>query len=174
MIGKADLGLTDGERGPIRAIVLAVLLMAMWLLMSGIYKPLVVGLGVFSVILCAFLVRHLGLLSKPTFNEDFALWRALRYAFWLTVEIGKADWAVAKIILSPDRPKNQRLIFVPAEQRTEHGKMLFATSITITPGTVTVETEPDRFLVHALTDEAADKGALAAMGAKVCALEKLG
>jgi len=155
-----------------RSIVLAVLLFALWLLMSGIYKPLIVGLGVFSVILCTFIVHRLGLLKFETFTEDFELLRLLRYGFWLTVEIGRADWAVTKVILSQSLPKRQRLIFVPAKQRTEHGKMMFANSITITPGTVTVETEPDRFLVHALTDEAADKRALAEMGSRVCAIEK--
>jgi len=148
--------------------------MALWLLMSGVYKPLIIGLGVFSVILCTWIVNRLGLFEHKTFNEDFAPLRLFRFAFWLTVEIGKADWAVTKVILSQSLPKRQRLIFVPAEQRTEHGKMIFANSITITPGTVTVETEPDRFLVHALTDEAADKRALADMGARVCAIEKSG
>ncbi len=146
--------------------------MALWLLMSGIYKPLVVGLGVFSVLLCTWLVHRLGLLGENVFHEDFVLYRVVRYVFWLTVEIGKADWAVTKVILSPYLPDRQRLIFVPACQSTEHGKMMFANSITITPGTVTVETEADRFLVHALTDEAADQTALAEMGDKVAAMER--
>ena len=146
--------------------------MALWLLMSGIYKPLVIGLGVFSALLCTWIVNRLGLLKLNGFFEEFALFRVIRYSFWLVIEIGKADWAITKVILSPELPKRQRLIHVPAEQRTEHGKMMFGNSITITPGTVTVETEPDYFIVHALTDEAADKRALAAMGAKVCSIER--
>lgn len=164
-------GIVSGE-SVIRPVVLAVLLIILWLLMSGIYKPLVISLGLFSAILCAFIVHHLGLFRHSTFLEDFKPLKILRYGFWLTVEIGKADWAVTKVILSKDLPKRQRLIFVPADQNTEHGKMMFGNSITITPGTVTVETERDKFLVHALTDEAADKTALAEMGRRVCAIEK--
>lgn len=95
----------------------------------------------------------------------------MKYLIWLTVEIGKADWAVTKVILSPNSLKRQRLIKVPANQHTDFGKMLFANSITITPGTVTVETESDQMIVHALTDEAADLTALGDMGNRVCAIE---
>ncbi len=162
----------QNRRKQIRALILALLLMALWLLMSGIYKPLVMSLGVFSVVLSTWLVGRLGLLNDYAFHEDFVLWRVVRYAFWLTVEIGKADWAVTKVILSPGLPDRQRLIYVPAKQKTEHGKMMFANSITITPGTVTVETESEQFLVHALTDEAADQTSLARMGSEVSSLER--
>lgn len=140
--------------------------------MSGIYKPLIVGLGVFSSLLSAWLVNRLGLLDSKTPSEAFFPFRLVRYLFWLIVEIGKADWAVTKVILAPTLPRDQRLIRIPARQRTELGKMLFGNSITITPGTVTVETEPDTFIVHALTDEAADLDTLDAMGARVAALER--
>ena len=87
------------------------------------------------------------------------------------VEIGKADWAVTKVILSADRGDDQRLLHVKSEQRCEFAKMLYANSITITPGTITVETEPGRFIVHALNEEAGDLAALSAMARRVCDLE---
>lgn len=142
--------------------------------MSGIYKPLIIGLGVFSCVLSAWLVRRLGLLDSETPSGTLSPLRLLRYLCWLVVEIGKADWAVVKVILAPSLPRSQRLLRIPAKQQTDLGKMLFGNSITITPGTVTVETEPDTFIVHALTDEAADLDTLAAMGDRVAALEMAG
>ena len=157
----------------LRALALFASLFVLWLLMSGIYKPLLLVLGVFSSALSTWIVLRLGLVDKtvPVFQE-MRLWSFLRYIFWLTVEIGKADWAVTKVILNPDLPRRQHLIAVASSQRSDLGKALFANSITLTPGTLTVETEDERFIVHALNDEAADIEALSAMDARVTALEK--
>ena len=75
-------------------------------------------------------------------------------------------------ILEPEGNLRQRLIKVPAAQKRELARALFANSITITPGTVTVETESDHLIVHSLTDEAADLEALEDMGARICAIER--
>ncbi len=139
--------------------------------MSGIYKPLIIGLGVVSVVLCIWIVHKLRILeAQPVFGsiEPFSL---IAYLFWLTKEIGKADWAVTKVILSPDIPDDQRLIAVPTRQKTDFGRMIFANSITITPGTITVETEEDRFIVHALNKAAADQESLGDMNDRVAATE---
>ena len=155
----------------IRAFLPTLGLLALWLLMSGVYEPLIIGFGVLSSLLCVWIIARLEILTPHGFFNGINPIGLIRYLFWLTVEIGKADWAVTKVILSADLPDRQRLILVPARQRSDVGKMLFANSITITPGTVTVETEADHFIVHALTDEAADHDALAEMGARVCNTE---
>ncbi|MEL6967907.1 MAG: Na+/H+ antiporter subunit E [Pseudomonadota bacterium] len=154
-----------------RAVNLFVALFALWLVMSGIYKPLIIGLGAVSCALTVALVARLKLMDQPIYRDMKGM-ALLNYLFWLTVEIGKADWAVTKVILGDPNNVQQRLIEVPANQATELGKMLYANSITITPGTVTVQTAGDRFFVHALTDEAADMKALEAMGQRVCQLER--
>lgn len=155
-----------------RAAIVSIVFFALWLLMSGIYEPLIIGFGVVSSVLCVWIINRLQILDARGLSNQIGLLSFGRYLFWLTVEIGKADWAVMKIILAPDALVRQRLIHVPAGQKTDFGKMLFANSITITPGTITVETEPDHFIVHALSDDAADKDALAVMENKVSALEK--
>jgi len=147
-------------------------LFALWLVMSGIYQSLIIGFGLISSVLCVWIIFRLGLVDDKAILQRFRFFAGLRYLFWLTVEIGKADWAVSKVILSSVMPKQQRLIGVPARQSSDIAKVLFANSITITPGTVTVETEADHLIVHALTDEAADLVALEDMGARICAIER--
>lgn len=139
--------------------------------MSGIYKPIIVALGLASCVLTVVIVARLKLLSQPVYKDMKGL-ALVNYVFWLLVEIGKADWAITKVILGNPDAVRHRFIEVPANQRTDLGKMLFANSITITPGTVTVQTAGDKFFVHALTDDAADLDALAEMGGRVCALER--
>ncbi len=155
-----------------RLALIFVTLFALWLAMSGIYdSSLILGLGLVSCLVCVWIINRLGLVFPDAPLGALRPMAAVRYVFWLIVEIGKADWAVAKVILSPDLPRRQRLIKVVCQQSTDLGRALFANSITITPGTVTVETEDDCFIVHALTDEAADMQALNEMGARVASLE---
>ena len=72
------------------------------------------------------------------------------------IEIVKANIAVALRIVSPRLPIRPRVIRVRAGQRTDIGRVIYANSITLTPGTVTVDTEGDHITVHALTPEAAE------------------
>jgi multicomponent Na+:H+ antiporter subunit E len=65
----------------------------------------------------------------------------------------------------------QNLFTVPYTQRTDLGQVIFANSITLTPGTVSVETETGHFLVHAVSYTENDMDALADMDARVSATE---
>lgn len=93
------------------------------------------------------------------------------YIGWLLVEIAKSNIAVTKTILSSSMPIKQKLFNVPYTQRTDLGQVIFANSITLTPGTVTVETEDGHFLVHALSYSHDDLEALADMDRHVRAAE---
>ncbi len=154
-----------------RAILYTLSLLILWLLMSGVYEPLTIGFGVLSAILVVWIIAKLGILGTRRLSDEVSLFKFCKYIFWLIIEIGKADWAVTKVILSPKQVVRQRLLSVPASQQSDFGKMLYANSITITPGTITVETEPNQFIIHALTDAAADLSALEEMGNRVCSIE---
>ena len=93
------------------------------------------------------------------------------YICWLLVEIAKCNIAVTKTILSSSVPTKQNLFDVPYTQRTDLGQVIFANSITLTPGTVTVETEDGHFLVHALSYSHNDLAALADMDRRVSTTE---
>ncbi len=93
---------------------------------------------------------------------------------WLLVEIAKANWAVTKIILSPNMPIRQHFFAIPYTQKTDLGQVIFANSITLTPGTITIETEPDTFLVHAVAYTDDDIAALADMDRRVSNNRKSG
>jgi multicomponent Na+:H+ antiporter subunit E len=93
------------------------------------------------------------------------------YFGWLLLEIAKSNIAVTKKILSASMPIKQNLFDVPYTQRTDLGQVIFANSITLTPGTVTVETEDGHFLVHALSYSSDDMGALADMDRRVSETE---
>ena len=136
------------------AIALTVVLAGIWLLWSGHLEALLLGLGFLSCIVAVALAARMGIVDDE--GVPLALvGRAARYAPWLLWQIVKANIDVARRILSPRLPVAPRLIRVRAQQRSAVGRALFANSITLTPGTVSVDVDGDTIVVHALTAEAA-------------------
>lgn len=154
-----------------RVIGTAILMMALWLLMSGIYKPLIIGFGVMSVVLTLWVTRTMDKVDDDAVELKLGVVKTAIYFGWLMVEIVKANWAVIKIVLSPKMPINQNIFRINHSQKTDLGQVIFANSITLTPGTITVETEPGKFLVHAVSYSDDDLDALADMDAHVSAIE---
>ena len=153
------------------AITMAIGLFGLWLLLSGFYdNSLLLGFGVISCVVCVYIAARMEVVDHESVPLQLKL-GIVGYLFWLTAEIGKANWAITKVILSPRMKLQQRMINIPASQKTDVGRVTFANSITLTPGTITVETEKNGFLVHALTNDAADFAALADMGERVTAVE---
>jgi len=156
----------------LRSFFTALCLFALWFLMSGITKPLTLGLGLGSAFFAIWIVRRMddaadaGRLELRLRPFEF-----FKYLCWLMVEIAKANWAVTKVILSPNMPIRQKLFPVPYTQKTDLGQTIFANSITLTPGTISVEVEPDHFLVHALAYSSDDPAAIADMDARVTKTE---
>jgi multicomponent Na+:H+ antiporter subunit E len=154
----------------VHVIGLGASLMAFWLLMSGFFTPLLISLGVTSVLLVLYIAHRMDLYDHETFPYHLKL-RFLGYWGWLAKEIFKANIDVAKIVLSPRMPISPRVVRVKATQKTDLGLVIFANSITLTPGTVTIDIEGDEMVVHALSQDLADGVLNGDMDARVTAVE---
>lgn len=76
----------------------------------------------------------------------------------------KANIDIVRRILSPGKPSiNPRMIELPQSQESDLGAVIYANSITLTPGTVTIKLSQDSLTVHALSEDAANKLASGAM-----------
>jgi multicomponent Na+:H+ antiporter subunit E len=82
--------------------------------------------------------------------------KALLYWHWLLKEIVKSAWDVSKIILHLKLPISPSLVRFKPTQKTEVGLVIHAQSITLTPGTITIEARPNECLVRALTRSGAE------------------
>lgn len=89
--------------------------------------------------------------------------QTLVYFRWLFGEIIKANIAVVRAVLSPNLTVSPMLVRIPTPQKTDIGKVMFANSITLTPGTVSVDVQDDHILVHALLSEMSDPADFAEM-----------
>lgn len=145
------------------AFMLTLALVLYWIIMSGIYTPMILILGVISITLVVLLTWRMKILDVETVPYH-NIPKALSYYVWLFVEIVKANVQVVRAVLSPNLEVSPTLIRVPARQTSEIGKTVFANSITLTPGTVSMEMEGDMILVHALLSEMANPDDFAEMG----------
>ena len=149
----------------------SVILGSLWLLWSGIYKSLLIIFGAGSVLLVLLITTRMNSVDDDRIQIELNPLKFIGYIGWLLVEIAKCNIAVTKTILSYSMPIKQNLFDVPYTQQTDLGQVIFANSITLTPGTVTVETEDGHFLVHALSYSHDDLEALADMDRRIRAAE---
>jgi len=138
----------------LRSLLLFAVLFGVWLLWSGHTERLMLGFGVFSCGLIVFLMRRMegGDHSRVPLS---AYARMLVYLPWLVWEIVKSNLHVARMVLTPGAI-SPRLVRTKASQKTDFGKVLYANSITLTPGTITLDLRGNQLLVHALTKDTAD------------------
>jgi len=153
-----------------RAILLTVILSLLWLGNSGHYTPLILSFGAASVFAVVFIALRKNIvdIEGAPYEIGFSI---LSYWPWLFVEIVKANIDVTKRILSPKLNISPTLFTLKSSQHSDLGKVLYANSITLTPGTVTIAIEGDTFLVHALSEDAAKDLEEGGMDRKVSATE---
>ena len=86
----------------------------------------------------------------------------------------KSSLDVVRRVLHPSLPIEPQTIRVVASQNTDLGRVTYANSITLTPGTLTVDALDDQFTVHAIDDYAAESLRSGAMDRKITDLEPAG
>lgn len=137
------------------ALSLALVLYAFWLLLSGYFTAFLMMAGAGSAIAVVVLAHRMDLVDHESHPIHLS-WRLLAYWPWLFWEIIKSAWDVSKIIVDPRLPISPTMIRVMASQKTVVGLVTYANSITLTPGTISVDVKQGEILVHALTRAAAE------------------
>ena len=154
-------------------IRLALTMSVTWFLLSGMLKPQLLILGVLSVALVTWLAYRFEVLEhrgQPVFIRILGV---AKYWGWLLIEIFKSNVAVTKILIHPDLPMKPVLRTVSATPNTEMGRVIYANSITLTPGTTAINfTRNGDILVHALHEDSLDELEQDVMAAHVRAMEE--
>ncbi len=158
----------------IHVLSTAAVLLLFWLVMSGVYTPFLITAGViFSGAVTIFCARHLGVINREGHPLHLIL-SAVTYWPWLAWQIALSAWTVSLIIINPRLPISPTLLRVNASQKSDVGKVTYANSITLTPGTISVDMEGDEILVHALTRKGAAELAAGTMDRRVSRFEGTG
>ena len=125
----------------------------LWMLLSAHFEPLLVGLGVASILFTLFLALRMDVIDHE--SHPFHLTsRLLKFWVLLFWEIIKANTDVVLRVLG-FRSISPIVINLPVPHKTDLGRVIYANSITLTPGTVSIDVKQDCIIVHALSEEGA-------------------
>jgi multicomponent Na+:H+ antiporter subunit E len=155
----------------VKQLTLFVGLAGLWLLLSGLYKPLVLGLGLASCLLVVWLVRRFETIDHESVPLSLG-WRIVPYWLWLLKEIVMSSLTVTRIVLAPTLRISPRMVKVASLPRSEVVRVVLGNSITLTPGTLTTDIDEQGVItVHALTAAGAADVLAGEMNRRAHALE---
>ena len=124
---------------------------ALWVVLNGKWTTEIGVFGlVFAALAYAFTWKYMGYSPKVDFALLMRAPSALRYGVNLIVEIIKANLAVSKMILKQDFVPEPQLVQFDVDLKKNRHLVALANSITLTPGTITVDLDENHLLVHAL------------------------
>jgi multicomponent Na+:H+ antiporter subunit E len=130
-------------------------LFVVWLLLSGRYNLPHMILG--FMLSCVVAWLNTGYPHSPFHN--FPWGRQVKYWPRLLLQIVKSSWHLTKIILNPSLPITPKLLTYRSHLKHRGAVMMLGNSITLTPGTITVDINGNHFIVHAI-DEASSEDLL--------------
>ena len=136
-----------------RAIALFVVLYAFWFILSGMTKTYFLGVGAACCAFTAWFCTRLEIVGDEG-QPTRGLIPFLLYLPWLFWQVVLANIDVMKRVWLSSDSIDPRMVDLPVQTKHPVAKALYANSITLTPGTVAVQCDDDKFLVHALTEDA--------------------
>ena len=149
-------------------------LLILWIILSGRFDAFHLIMGVGASALVTALSGDLLFTSRNP-RGLFRLWlRLAGYIPWLLYEIFLANLHVMKLVFHPRMLDliDPKIITFDSQLKGDYARMLFANSITLTPGTITVDvTVWGRFSVHCI-DDASGKSLPGKMEQKIAAVFK--
>ncbi|MCB1676394.1 MAG: Na+/H+ antiporter subunit E, partial [Halioglobus sp.] len=142
-----------------------------WLLWSGIYKPLLLGLGALSCLLTCYIARRMDYFDRDFFMLHFSA-RLLVYLAWLAKEVVRSSLEVSRIVLDPRLPISPTVLDLDARALHPIDRAILGNSITLTPGTLALDVHRGVVKVHCLTRDGADALMSSGMERRVAALRR--
>lgn len=132
---------------------LFVLLLLFWAVLSfQLDEGFLVGAGIVTTAATTILVVRSDLVIRDWGPVHWAMGLVF-YLPWLLLQILRANLRVIRLVWHPKLPISPRMVRVPCSLTTHTGRAIYANSITLTPGTVTIDLEANEYLVHALTED---------------------
>ena len=146
--------MTEARSANLRRAIVFTILFGFWLVFSGHFDRLHLGLGIVCCALVATLSYDLLLPNTPSSLWLVQIWRLCLYTPWLLYEIVLANFHVVYLVFRPGQIRPQVVRF-HTRLKSDVARAALGNSITLTPGTITLDIQDGEFHVHALSDKAA-------------------
>lgn len=143
-------------------------MVCLWLLLSGLFKTQLIILGILSVAFVLFLAQRMRVLEHRGQSFYVGFLQSILYWRWLLYQILLSNIDVTRRVWSPELNIKPKLKQVSATPNTELGRVVYANSITLTPGTTAINFTPSGdVLVHALHEDSLEELEAGEMAARV-------
>ncbi len=132
------------------------ILMIVWVLLNNTFQPdiLIVGAGI-AFFLSLFFCKNCELFNEMNFTPKGLLYTIIFLGVFF-VELIKSNLDVTRRVLTPSLPINPGIVEVKTKLKSKFARMLLANTITLTPGTLTVEVKDDSYFIHWIDVESED------------------
>lgn len=137
-----------------------IILLALWFSMSGIFdEKKIIFFGIASSLVISWYITPSLVLGGLKSDKNYFMlhvnpFKLAAYFFWLIREIIKSALSVSKVILSPGNDTEPQLVWFKADYDNPLARALLANSITLTPGTITIDIFDDGvYSCHCLTND---------------------
>ena len=132
------------------------ILLIFWALLSGKYDSFHLTLGAICSIIIAYLTHELLFANVRVGDTMLIVQRFITYIPWLVYQIILSNIHVAYLALSPKMPIEPQILRFSTKLESDISWVTLANSITLTPGTITMDIKEGEFFVHALSKKVAD------------------
>ena len=154
-----------------RFVLTALIMFVFWIFLSGEFSFILLLSGIISSLLVSYISHDL-LIGNGNMKLGFIRTiRFIRFLPWLLWQIVLANIDLAIRTLHPKMPINPMLLNFKNNLKTDLGMVIMANSITLTPGTVTIDVNENEFLVHVISEKAAQSLISGEMQARVKKIE---
>jgi len=155
----------------IQTASLTILLVMFWLLNSGHYTPLILSLGLISIILVVYIAKRMNVIDEE--SQPLHLTRGiLFYYIWLIKELVISNMEVVSRIWRAQNNYRPAMATIKITQGSDMARVIYANSISLTPGTITTDVRHDSITVHALDESSIVALNGGEMAARIMRLEK--
>ena len=128
-------------------VLLFIFLMLFWFLLTGPDKQELIFGAAVVLLITILMVGFADLFNDVRLNPKAIIFSII-YLFVFLWELIKSNLDVAFRVLHPQLPINPGIVKVKTRLKSRIGRIMLANSITLTPGTLTVETKGDDFYIH--------------------------
>ena len=135
----------------------AVILFAFWVLLSGQFDLFHLTLGGICCLIVAYLYHDLLFANVRVGDMRVVAWRFIKYIPWLMYQILMSNLHVASLVLRSKMPIAPHVLKFKTKLETDISCVTLANSITLTPGTITMDIRDGEFFVHAISKKVADE-----------------
>jgi multicomponent Na+:H+ antiporter subunit E len=129
-------------------LITFLILMIVWILLNNTFQPDILLTGaVIAVLLSLFLCKRCELFSDMNFTPKGIIYTIIFLVVFF-IDLVKSNIDVTLRVLNPKLPIKPGIVEVKTKLKSKFARMLLANSITLTPGTLTVDVVDDSFFIH--------------------------